>query len=289
LVPLSDALATTAAHRSERGDGRRFAYGWLRACGSAAFVAGTTASGWFSGAVGLAGIVWIGGLLLALAGTVALCLPALAQREVRGSAARPRSVSDWAALLRLRVFRRMLLVAALVEGSHAVHDAFSVIRWHEAGIDLRVIGMLWSESVLSEVIVFLVLGPVLLRRLGPGGACAIASGAGAARWTIAAFTTSPLLLGVIQPLHGFTFALLHLACMRLIVLAVPTRLAATAQSVYGTLCIGAATALLTLASGWLYGSIGGTAFLAMAALCLLALPACGALRPGTPQPRGTAA
>ena len=75
-----------------------------------------------------------------------------------------------------------------------------------------------------------------------------------------------------QPLHGLTFALLHLACMRLIVQVVPVRLAATAQSIYGTMCIGLATALLTLASGLLYERMGGHAFLVMAALCLLALP-----------------
>jgi len=183
----------------------------------------------------------------------------------------------------------MLLVAALVEGSHALHDSFSVIRWRAAGIDLHVIGMLWSESVLSEVLVFLVLGPLLLRRVGPGGACAIAAGAGAIRWSIAACTTSPLLLGAIQPLHGCTFALLHLACMRLIILAVPGRLAGTAQAVYGTLCIGAATALLTLAAGWLYGSIGGMTFLVMAALCLLALPLCATLHAEAPDPRSIAA
>jgi MFS transporter, PPP family, 3-phenylpropionic acid transporter len=83
---------------------------------------------------------------------------------------------------------------------------------------------------------------------------------------------------VVQPLHGLTFALLHLACMRLIVWVVPARLAATAQAVYGTSCIGLATALLTLLSGLLYGRIGGHAFLVMAAFCLLALPLCGGLR-----------
>ena len=67
-----------------------------------------------------------------------------------------------------------------------------------------------------------------------------------------------------QPLHGLTFALLHLACMRLIVQVVPVRLAATAQSIYGTMCIGLATALLTLASGLLYERMGGNAFLVMA-------------------------
>ena len=76
-----------------------------------------------------------------------------------------------------------------------------------------------------------------------------------------------------------TFALLHLACMRVIVLVVPLHLAATAQSIYGMLCIGLTTALLTLASGVLYQRMGGLAFLAMAALCLLALPMCVSLRP----------
>jgi PPP family 3-phenylpropionic acid transporter len=100
----------------------------------------------------------------------------------------------------------------------------------------------------------------------------LAAGAGIARWTVAAFTTDPVLLSLVQPLHGLTFALLHLACMRLIVQVVPVRLAATAQSIYGTLCIGLATALLTLASGLLYERMGGNAFLVMTALCLLALP-----------------
>ena len=44
--------------------------------------------------------------------------------------------------------------------------------------------------------------------------------------------------------------------MRVIVLAVPIRLAAAAQSVYGTLCVGLATALLTMLSGVLYGATG---------------------------------
>jgi len=63
LVPLSDALATTAARISERHGGKPFTYGWLRAAGPAAFVAGTVISGGLTGATGLTGIVWIGGLL----------------------------------------------------------------------------------------------------------------------------------------------------------------------------------------------------------------------------------
>ena len=37
-------------------------------------------------------------------------------------------------LLRLPLFRNLILVAALILGSHAMHDAFAVIRWSAAGI-----------------------------------------------------------------------------------------------------------------------------------------------------------
>jgi MFS transporter, PPP family, 3-phenylpropionic acid transporter len=278
IVPLSDALATTAAHESEHEGGRRFDYGWLRASGSAAFIIGTMLSGWAAGKAGLPSIIWISGVLLVIGGIAAVVLPKLAVGDATSKEVRPPIVRDWVLLLRLAVYRRVLIIAALVEGSHAIHDAFSVIRWRAAGMDLSIIGLLWSESVLSEVVVFLLIGPWLVRLFGPGGACALAAGAGAIRWTVVAFTTNPVLLSFVQPLHGLTFALLHLACMRLIVQVVPVRLAATAQSIYGTLCVGLTTALLTLASGLLYERMGGHAFLLMAALCLLALPMCARLR-----------
>jgi PPP family 3-phenylpropionic acid transporter len=129
-----------------------------------------------------------------------------------------------AALLRLPAFRRVVLVAALVLGSHAMHDTFSVIRWRAAGISPQIISVLWSLSVAAEVVVFFVLGPWLLRKLTLAGAVALAAMAGAARWLVAAFTTDIVALSLIQPLHGVTFALLHLACMRLLAQSVPDAL-----------------------------------------------------------------
>ena len=73
-------------------------------------------------------------------------------------------------------------------------------------------------------------------------------------------------------------ALLHLACMRVMSVVVPLRLSATAQSLYGTVGVGAAVALLTLASGLLYQHLGGLAFWIMGALCLAAIPAAMNLR-----------
>jgi PPP family 3-phenylpropionic acid transporter len=175
------------------------------------------------------------------------------------------------------LFRRMVLIAALVFGSHAMHDAFAVIQWNASGISPTTISVLWSEAVVAEVIVFILIGPRLVDTLGPGCAAAIASMAAILRWTVMAFSTNPGALAIVQPLHGVTFALLHLACMRLIGAAVPQHLAATGQAIYA-LGPGLLTALLTLSSGILYARLGASGFLLMALLSALALPLCSGLK-----------
>jgi PPP family 3-phenylpropionic acid transporter len=53
---------------------------------------------------------------------------------------------------------------------------------------------------------------------------------------------------------------------------VPQGFEGLAQALYATVGVGAATALLTLASGALYGRLGPQAFWFMACLCAAALP-----------------
>ena len=165
IVPISDALATTAAQRSEARGGQRFEYGWLRASGSAAFVLGTVLSGWRSDQVGLASIIWISGSFLVAGGGMALLLPGLGGNRSLSGRSPVSMFRDWSLLLHIAVFRRILLIAALIEGSHALNDTFAVIRWRAAGVSLTTTSVLWSEAVLSEVLVFLLVGPRLLRHM----------------------------------------------------------------------------------------------------------------------------
>lgn len=266
LVPLADALAVGAAPG-------RFEYGWVRGAGSAAFIVGAAGAGQVIEAHGLASIAWLNAALLAVAALAATRLPDAA-RTLPAARRQPGAV----ALLRLPGFVRLMAVAALVLGSHAMHDGFEVLRWREAGIGPGTAGLLWSEAVLAEVVVFVLLGPAMLRWLGPGGAALLAALAGVVRWSVTAVTAWLPAMALVQPLHGLTFALLHLACMRLMAGIVPPHLAATAQAAYGTVAVGAVSALLTLASGSLYGLLGAGAFWAMAALCAVALPVAWGLR-----------
>jgi PPP family 3-phenylpropionic acid transporter len=284
LAPLADSLALGAA---AGGAARGFEYGWVRGAGSAAFILGTVVAGQAVSGFGIGAIVWLNAALLVAAAVCVTRVPRLLPktgRHAQGEAAVAAAAAEdrtggVAALLRLPLFRRLMLAAALILGSHALHDGFAVIRWRAAGIEPGAVGLLWSESVAAEVLVFLVLGRPLLDRLGPAGATVLAAAAGALRWVVMAQTAWLPAVALMQPLHGLTFALQHLAAMRLLALIVPPHLAATALTLYGTVAIGAATALLTLASGALYGRFGAAAFWAMAALCAAAAPVAWGLRP----------
>ncbi len=267
ITPIADALTLESTIA-----GSGFEYGWVRGAGSAAFIVGTLVAGYAVGRRGLSSVIYLNGGLLAAAACFAARVPDLRATVPRGAA------GGVGTLLRLPVFRRLMLVAALIQGSHALHDGFVVIYWRSLGIGDTTIGVLWSLSVAAEVVVFVFIGRWLLDRLGPAGASMLAAAGGIVRWALLAETTSVLGAALAEPLHGLTFALQHLACMRLIGAVVPVELASTAQAFYGTVAVGAASAVLTLGSGPLYARFGGGGFWAMAGLCALAVPLSAGLR-----------
>ena len=277
LTPVADALALGSAEQTG------FRYGWVRGAGSAAFIAGTLLSGRLVDSMGLGVIIWLNAALLAGSAGLGWLLPnqMAGAREASPGANAGTGSGAWS-LLGIPSFVRLMIVAALIGGSHALHDGFEVIRWRSAGLSASQSSVLWALSVAAEMLVFVVIGPWLLAALGPSRAILLAAGAGVVRWAAAAMTASFSIMALVEPLHGLTFALLHLACMEVIGRIVPIALAATAQAVYATLAVGGTAAMVTLASGPLYGQFGAGAFWVMALLCALALPVAAGLR--APRP-----
>ena len=260
LTPLADALTLGSAN-SKPG----FEYGWVRGAGSAAFIAGTLLSGWLVGPFGLGIIVWLNAGLLAAAASVAWRVP----NRMAGISEPRREGGGFRELFGISTFVRLMAVAALIGGSHAMHDGFEVIRWRVAGLTDAQCGLLWAMSVAAEVVIFLWLGPRILRRIGPGPCLMLSAVAGIVRWGAAARTAAFPVMALVEPLHGLTFALMHLACMEVIGRIVPQRLAATAQAFYGTVAMGATGAAMTLASGPLFEQFGAGAFWVMAGMCVM--------------------
>ena len=278
LTPICDALTLGFA------GGEAGPYGWVRGAGSAAFIAGTLLSGQVVSHEGLGAFVWLNAGLLAVAACLALRLPnrVAGRRETSGQR------GAVGVLIRTPSFARLMVVAALILGSHALHDGFSVIRWRSAGMSAAEVSVVWSLSVASEVAVFVVLGRPMLNRLGPARSLMLSAAAGVVRWSVSARTAWFPVIACTEPLHGLSFALMHLACMQVIGAVVPARLASTAQAFYATVAAGAIYAAVTLASGRLYGGFGPGAFWVMAAMCAAALPVAAGLRStgGDDRPSG---
>ena len=160
---LADALALWAATTSSTTR-FRFEYGWVRGLGSLAFILGSLAIGQSIQAFGIGSIVIGQAILLLTAAGAAFWVPEI---SLPRSAEPPFGRAQYAGvldLLRSPSFRWLIVVASLILGSHAMHDTFAMIAWNAAGISPVAGSVLWSESVAAEVIVFVAVGPFLLRR-----------------------------------------------------------------------------------------------------------------------------
>ena len=288
LAPLADALALSWSRSTTRGNTGAFEYGWVRGVGSAAFIGGVLAAGQSAGAWGLSSVLWLTAAGLFATALSTRFLPDLAL-DTNSTQKREVTERDWFVLLREPAFMRMVFAAALVIGSHSMHDVFAIIRWRDAGISPIISSILWSESVGAEVLVFVLLGPWLVGLFGRSGALALGASAAVVRWGVMAQTADVTTLAMIEPMHGLTFALFHLGCMRIIADTVPRSVAGMAQAFYGTVGIGGATALSTILSGWLFARLGPAGFWGMALLSCGALPIIWSLHRSLSQYPGRAA
>jgi PPP family 3-phenylpropionic acid transporter len=164
--------------------------------------------------------------------------------------------------LRDRPFLLFLATTSLIQSSHMIYYGFATLYWQAAGLSGGIIGALWAEGVIAEVIMF-ALGAKVLRRFGPGRMMVLAGLAGVLRWTVLASTTNPWLLASVQCLHSFTFCAAHLGAMHFISHAVPRTLAARAQGYYTSISTGVVSGITMLGAGALYHSLNGSSFLAM--------------------------
>ncbi|EHH0684063.1 3-phenylpropionate MFS transporter [Vibrio vulnificus] len=260
VVPLSDALANYYARL------KMLDYGRTRLWGSIAFIAGSTVVGYL---ISLYGTDMI--LYTALVGVFISLLLSMRSANVmpvthsEHHSERPKLTQ----LLTDGPVVKFLLLAALIQGSHAAYYSFSAIYWQQAGHSEEIIGYLWSLGVVSEVAVF-----ALSKRLFAGWslrALFVAASIGVMlRWGITASTTLLLGLVLVQLLHGVTFAMAHIAAIQYIQNSEEHKMVAL-QALYNALPLGAFIAAMTAFSGWGFEHWGANVFWVMAAMGLVAL------------------
>ncbi len=266
VMPLGESLTVLAARA------KGFDYGRVRLWGSIAFVAAAAGSGMV-----LAGRPGETVLVMLTPALALICVAIASVPDVRAPAAAGRSAA--LELIGNRPFLAMLFACTLAQASHAAYYAFSTLRWRAAGHSETVIGALWAEGVIAEIVLF-AFGPAVLRRFSPPTLVALAGAAGVVRWTATAASEALPMLIAVQALHAFTFGAAHLGAIHFIARHVSPSLSATAQSYYSATVMGLGIGVAVFAVGPLYSASPSGAFLSMAVLSALAIvPALRLARP----------
>jgi len=261
LMPLGESLAMLGsglgADKNESGEEPD--YGRVRLWGSLTFIASAVGTGYILTDGNVATIYWILLGSLALVVAVTFFLP-----PTRAPAATDARFAPWA-VLRDRRFVLFIAAAALIQASHSVYYGFGTLNWKAQGYSENVIGWLWAEGVIAEIILF-IFGARLVARLRPSGMILLGGLAATVRWAMTGVADGLALLVVLQALHAFTFAATHLGAIYFISRRVPKALSASAQAVYSATVMGLALGAAMFASGKLYSFFGSGAYHAMAVM-----------------------
>ena len=259
LPPLGDSLTLSAVYS------KGLDYGRIRLWGSVGFIVAAAAAGPLVERLGIDAFLPLLLLMLLLTfGAVAALPPAT--RDPKEKARHGKG--DWRQLLNPR-FLTFLICASLLQASHAAYYAFSTLHWQAAGHSETVIGLLWAEGVIAEVLLFALSGRIV-GRMRPSTLLLIGGLCGVVRWLVIGETTWLPALVAAQILHAGTFGAAHLGAMHFIARRAPKTLAATAQSLYSALSGGLGMGLALLLAGFLYRENPAFAFFAMAGLTGLA-------------------
>lgn len=253
MMPLGENL--TMMHAVRQG----LDYGRIRLWGSLSFIAAAAAGGWLIVGRPADLVLWMITAGLALTWAACLWVPDL------WTSPGPGKPQPLAPLLRSPLFLVFLASASLLQASHMIYYGFATLHWEAAGLPGWMIGLLWAEGVVAEILLFAFSGRVV-GALGPALLLALGGLGGLVRWSVLAMTTEPLALFAVQWMHALTFGCMHLGAMHFVNRCAPTGLSARAQTLHSSVTLGVASGIGMLFAGQLYETLQGGAFLVMAAL-----------------------
>ncbi len=259
-LPLIEA--TTLSHLGENTHD----YTVVRVWGSISFIIGVLALGQFFDKQPINYLLPILVVSMALVWLHSLSLP-----EIDGVVAEenPRSFMD---TIKHPTVVYLFIVCFLVQVSHGPYYTFFSIYLEEHGYSNSFIGIAWAIGVLAEVFVYLVIHRVI-RTWGLRWLMIMSLLMASLRWLlIGVFVDSVAILLFAQLLHAATFGVYHAVAIQYIHREFRGAHQGRGQALYSSISFGAGLALGTLASGYMWESIGSMqTFLFAAAISSVAV------------------
>jgi PPP family 3-phenylpropionic acid transporter len=255
IAPLADS-ATLAALGEQRSR-----YGAQRVWGAVGWGLSTLAAGALVQRLGLAIVFPSYALIGILAALVALFLPraSLPRVDLRAAALTMARDVRWA---------RFLGSVFLIGCCNAVVNGFLTLYLQDLGAGGDQIGLAIAIASISELPV-MVLSPLVLRRWGARPLLICAGLLYALRAGI--YVLAPNLTWALaaQVLHGPGFAALWTGGVDEAQRLAPKGMEVTAQSLFGTVFFGVATAIASVIAGWIYREFGSGALFGAGSLAAL--------------------
>ncbi len=219
IFPLTDAFTV-----SRLGTG----YGPIRALGSVGYIALVVVGGAVRDTSPLVPF-WLGIGGLAFAALVAATLPSFDAADAADETpiAQP---GEWRSLLADPAIRALLIVAFLNCLSLTAYDNLFALYLDRSGVSSTLAGIAIGWGVAAEVLVLLA-GRWLIEHVGAPRLLLVACLAGLPRYAITALAIDqPVLVGLVQGLHGLQFGAFWVAAVHHMAVLAPPQLRQTAQS-----------------------------------------------------------
>jgi PPP family 3-phenylpropionic acid transporter len=205
-------------------------YGRARAWGSAAFVGGALAVGFFLDRTGPSGLFLLYAPAIAITGLSAWLLLGRQTGRTR------RTVSigmgrDLGGLVRDPGLLLLFVGSVVVWTAVSAVTTFVSVQLVQVGAGSALVGFVFAPGALVEIPLMLAF-PAIVRRTGPERLLVLGAVAFAARAAGWALVSDPWLYVALAPLGGVAFALFYVGTVTYVAQAVPPSVQATAQGVF---------------------------------------------------------
>ncbi|KQL50344.1 hypothetical protein AN964_21980 [Heyndrickxia shackletonii] len=175
--------------------------------------------------------------------------------------------SSYRGLLKSKRFLLGLVIAILLQGTHASYNNYGFLYLQDLHVSKFYIGFILNIAVLAEIL-FFSFADRIFRKVPTPVMFIIASIACMIRWLVIFAFPSAIVFIVMQLFHSLTFGLTHYTFIRLINEELQQQDIPAAQAVYTSLGMGFIVGIFTYLGGFLYSHSPGLAFGGMSVVAL---------------------
>jgi PPP family 3-phenylpropionic acid transporter len=256
VVGLIDSAVLDLVHGTPR------TYGAIRWWGSLGFTIFTWATGYILKLFGLEWMFYGYAVLLAVAGSLAIGLPA--RRQVWRLSYR----DSLRQLLRQRQLFLFMCATFLIGATLAASYAFFPLHMIELGANPAWLGLAAALAAGSEMPVMF-FSTSIFKRFGLRSSLVLSCLLFALRWGTLAVVTTPVPALITSVVHGLTFGIFLTGGVAYVETRTPAGLHATAQGLFNATLFGFGSALGALGGGFLYDVLGARGLFGVTAITAL--------------------